>query len=371
MGLWGALRLRTMETVHQTINQTGAQRGTARMHQRNPYEEAHMRYSKTSVSLVLVRGARSESACGRSARAIGRSLIAFLLSLPSARADVVADWTKIALHTVISSEQSQLRGAREMATVHIAMFETMNFIEGTYVPRFVVKPARPLSISSEAAAAAAAHHILVRLHPGQEHALDAALRYSLVSIPDAQERSGALITGKALGANIYGILAPGLSAAGGDSSGSTPKTSRVHAVTRASGATAVAWYWMAAQNAEAQRLRPIESARLYALVSMALSDVYGANRDVALFRESEHACVSCAAGAAVEVILESGLGAADSSGMTLPDAGATGAAYVASRMREYGRGLSSELPGQSSIEAGEKAGRTIGLRTLANYERSP
>jgi hypothetical protein len=58
------------------------------------------------------------------------------------------------------------------------------------------------------------------------------------------------------------------------------------------------------------------------------------------------------------------------SGTTLPDAGATGAVYVASRMREYGRGLSSELPGQSSIEAGEKAGRTIGLRTLANYKPS-
>jgi hypothetical protein len=59
------------------------------------------------------------------------------------------------------------------------------------------------------------------------------------------------------------------------------------------------------------------------------------------------------------------------SGTTLPDAGATGAVYVASRMREYGRGLSSEQldrdAGQSSIEAGEKAGRTIGRRVLANY----
>jgi hypothetical protein len=334
-----------------------------------------MRYSKTNVSLVLIRSGRFESACGRSARAIGCSLIAFLLSLPSARADVVGDWTKIALHTVISSEQSQLRAAREMAAVHIAMFETMNFIEGTYVPRFVVKPAQPLSISSEAAAAAAAHHILVRLHPGQEHALDAALQYSLVSIPDAQEKSGALITGKALGANIYGILAPNLNAADADSSGSTPKTSRVRAFTRASGATAVAWYWMVAQNAEAQRLRPIESARLYALVSMALRDVYGANRDAALFHESAYSCVSYAAGAAVQVILESGLGTAGTSGMTLPDAGTTGAVYVASRMREYGRGLSSEqlerdAGRQSSIEAGEKAGRTIGLRALANYKPS-
>jgi hypothetical protein len=134
----------------------------------------------------------------------------------------------------------------------------------------------------------------------------------------------------------------------------------------------VAWYWMVAQNAEAQRLRPIESARLYALVSMALSDVFGANREATLFHESSNPCVSCAAGAAVQVILESGLGAAGISGMTLPGAGATGAAYVSSRVREYGRGLSSDqldrdAGRQSSIEAGEKAGTTIGQRVLANY----
>lgn len=325
-----------------------------------------MVYAKTSASLPLIRSAQFESACGRSARAIGYSLVALLVSLPLARADVVGDWTKIALHTVISSEQGQLRAAREMATVHVAMFETMNFIEGIYVPRFAVKPAQPLSISSEAAAAAAAHYILVRLHPEQGRALDAALHYSVASISDAQEKSGALITGRALGANIYGILARGLSAADDHSSGSTPKMPRVRASTRASAATAVAWYWMVAQNAEAQRLGPIESARLYALVSIALSDVYGANRDATLFQESSYPCASCAAGAAVQVILESGLGTAGISGMTLP--GASGAAYVSSRMREYGRGLSSELPEPTAIETAEKAGRTIGLRALANYK---
>ena len=332
------------------------------MERTNADTEARMQYENV------------EGTCRRSACTIGRSVVVLLLGLTSARADVVADWTKIALLTVISSEQSQSRAAREMAAVHVAMFETMNFVEGIYDPRFVVKPPQPLSISSETAAAAAAHHILVRLHPEQERALDAALHHSVASIADTQEKSSALITGRALGANIYGILAPDLSAAGAGISGSTPKTSRVRASTRAPGATAVAWYWMVAQNAEAQRLRPIESARLHALVSMALGDVYGASRDATLLHEPAYPCVSYAAGAAVQVILESGLGTAGISGTT-PGAGASGAVYVASRMREYGRGLSSEQLGrdagrQSSIEAGEKAGRTIGLRALANYKPS-
>jgi len=329
--------------------------------------------AKTGVSLVSLRNSRVEAACRKSARAIGCSLVAFLLSLAPARADVVADWTKIALHTAISSEQRPAFAARDMATVHVAMFETMNFVEGIYVPRFVVKQPRALNISSDAAAVAAAHYVLVQLHPEQKRALDAALHHSLAAIPDAQEKSSALIAGKALGAIIYTIWASDSSPAGADISRSKSKTSPVRTSTRGSGANALALYWMIAQIAEAQRLRPIESARLYALVSIALGDLYGANRDAAHFHESAHPCAPCAAGAAVQVILESDLGPADVFGMTLASTGATGAAYVSWRMREYGRGLSSEQLDRganrlASIEAGEKVGRTIGLRALANYK---
>ena len=307
-------------------------------------------------------------------RTIRRSVVVLLLGMSSARADAVGDWTKIALHAVIS-ESSQLHAAREMAAVHVAMFESMNFVEGIYDPRFVVMPPQPLGISSEPVAAAAAHYVLVRLHPEQERALDAGLRRSLASMADAREKSSALVTGRALGANIYGILARDLSAAGAAISGGAPRTSRVRASTRESGAIAVAWYWMVAQNAEARHLKPIESARLYALVSLALSEVYETCRDPTFFHEPSYPCIPCAAGAAVQVILEYGSGTARISEATLADAGAAGAAYVVSRMREYGRGLSPkqldrDAGRQSSIEAGEKTGRTIGLRALENYKPS-
>jgi hypothetical protein len=323
-----------------------------------------------SILPVLLRNARVEAACRKSARALGRSLVAFLLSLPSARADVVADWTQIALHTVIASEKGPARAARELATVHIAMFESMNFIESVYVPRFAVKPLQPLRISRDVAAAAAAHYVLAQLHPEQRDALDAALRQSAAAIPEAQERSGGLITGRALGANIYAIWVSDLNSTVFSLS---PKASRVRVCTRGSGANAVAWYWIVAQFVHARNLGPIESARLYALVSMALSDLHdGANRDAAQLYESEQPCIACASGAVVQVILEAESASAGIAGARRIDLGATGATYVSSHIREYGRGLASEQFGgganrESSMRIGEKAGRAIALRALANY----
>ena len=330
-----------------------------------------MRYAKKSVSSEPLRNAQGK-AWRKGARAIGWSLVACQFWVSPAWPDVVADWNKIALHTIVSSEQRPVHAAIEMAMVHVAMFETMNFIEGAYVPRFVVKPYRAIRVSSEAAAAAAAHYVLVELHPNRKPALDAALQHSAAAIPDAQEESSALITGRALGANIYAIWASDLSAA---STGGTSAMSQVRESTSGTGANAVAWYWIVGQFIEAQRLSPIEAARLYALVSTALSEAYGGKGDTKGANASERVCALCAAGAAVQVILESELGSAGTSKMTLTGTGATGAAYTSSRIREYTRGVSFDpVSGadnrQTSITAGEEIGRKIGLRALANYKPS-
>ena len=86
-----------------------------------------------------------------------RAFVAFALPCALARADVVADWNTIAIETVTALERDTAQAAYAIATVHVAMFEVMNFIEGGYVPRFLVKPPAPFARSGEAAAAAAAH----------------------------------------------------------------------------------------------------------------------------------------------------------------------------------------------------------------------
>lgn len=199
-----------------------------------------------------------------------RALVAFLLPCSLARADAVADWNAIAFETVTAVEQNAAQVAYAMATVHVAMFEVMNFIEGGYVPRFLVKPPAPLGRSGEAAAAAAAHYVLREMHPGRSAALDAALERSLAPVRDEVEKSAARTWGRHLGANIYAIRSsdkgaspPSLEAAGGAPGAATAPESVAK---------------LAAMNAavaafiESRRLKPIDAARLHAAASMALSD---------------------------------------------------------------------------------------------------
>ena len=199
-----------------------------------------------------------------------RALAAFALSCSLARADVVADWNALALETVTAAEQNAAHVAYAMATVHVAMFEVMNFVEGGYVPRFLVKPPAPLGRSGEAAAAAAAHYVLRELHPSQGAALDAALERSLAPLRDEQEKAAARTWGRHLGANIYAVRsadkdalqpsvdAPGASAGAAAAPDSVAKLAAMNA--------AVAAF------IESRRLRPIDAARVHAAASMAVSD---------------------------------------------------------------------------------------------------
>src|SRR5216684_5422964 len=89
---------------------------------------------------------------------IGYALVILLLPFSPARGDAVADWNAIAARMASSSEQS--RAAQELAAVYATIFETMNFVEGKYVPHFLVKPPAPLGASGEVEAIGAAHYVL-------------------------------------------------------------------------------------------------------------------------------------------------------------------------------------------------------------------
>jgi len=116
-------------------------------------------------------------------RPIVVAMAAALVGVPhSARADVVTDWNTIAVNTV-SADRVVNRQSRDMAMMHAAMFDAMNAIRPFYTPALVRIRARGYA-SREAAAAQAAHDVLVTLFPAQQVDLDADLAASLAQIPN-------------------------------------------------------------------------------------------------------------------------------------------------------------------------------------------
>ena len=140
-----------------------------------------------------------------------RSLLAAAMMTGSlARADVIADWNTIALNVVTGSGRYRAyEESRVLSMVNIAMEETIKFNEAKGPSRYLVTPPAPLYTSSDAAAAAAAHAVLVRLHPEQEATLNAALQRSLALVADSAKRESGRIMGMSLGTNIYAILSSG------------------------------------------------------------------------------------------------------------------------------------------------------------------
>jgi hypothetical protein len=286
------------------------------------------------------------------------ALACMLLAPPHARADAAADWNRIALDTVTRSGERLGYGLHAMAVVHVAMFETLNFIEAGYAPRFVVGSPGLDGVSSDAAAAAAAHRALVELYPNRRAALTAALEVSIRRLPVGQATTSGATTGTSIAAVICAVRAlargaeerptdrsaPSLAGRrtlsrlepwlfnGADPLGpadgvalrgtlrtrrdddANARDNRVGAV-RTGGrmragerrpvADPLRWNLVVAESIAARGLSPTEGARIHALVSMVVADAYASARD------SADRCAPCIASAAAATILESALGAGD------------------------------------------------------------
>ena len=271
---------------------------------------------------------------------IGCALM-LLLPLSPARGDALSDWNAIAARMVSSSGQP--RAAQELAAVYAAMFEAMNFVEGKYVPRFLVKQPAPLGGSGEVEAIGAAHYVLAELYPGQKASLDAALERSMAAYPDRDAASRARIWGRHLGGNVSASVLSPLD---------RPKVSKLaqlRASSAESGASGEIWSSIAARSIERRPLQPIDRARINALLSLAASTVYSAAGDARY--GAGVPCVSCALDAAVRVILEAEFGSANE----------PAEAYLIPVRDDADR--------SQSARAGEEMGASIGLQTLTYYKR--
>ena len=153
-------------------------------------------------------------------RTAGLAAAIALAAVVAARADVVADWNAKAEAIAVEKRMLPPPNARGLAILHVAMFEAVNAVERRYAP-YRLKLSAERTVSKDAAAAAAAHAVLVTLHPDQQASLDAALTTSLAPIADSQAKVDGIALGRKAASDIVAIRA--------NDGAATPESYRPHA----------------------------------------------------------------------------------------------------------------------------------------------
>ena len=148
---------------------------------------------------------RFAAAMVRHATLLASAVAAFLL-VTQARADVVTEWNARAEAIGIEKQILPAFNARQMAMLQVAVFEAVNAIERRYAP-YKLNLTAERSVSKEAAAAAAAHGVLLVFHPERQAALDSALTASLAAIPDGDPKAKGIELGRKAAAEIIALRA--------------------------------------------------------------------------------------------------------------------------------------------------------------------
>jgi hypothetical protein len=127
-----------------------------------------------------------------------------VLAAPAvARADSVTEWNLNASNAIfVAAGQPPQISVLHMAMVHGAVYDAVNAIDGGHEGYLLTsRVAQPFD-SKEAAAAAAAHRVLLHLFPApaQQSVLDAQYAASLVAIPDGSAKTRGIAVGEAAAA---------------------------------------------------------------------------------------------------------------------------------------------------------------------------
>lgn len=131
-------------------------------------------------------------------RVLHALLLLVVLAAP-ARADVIESWIAIADRGPDARPlPPPLQGQNERTApplVALAMFEAVNAIDRRY-ESYLKLPAADRQASQEAAAAAAARDVLVRLYPARTASFDEALSLTLSTVPAGAIREASLAIGR-------------------------------------------------------------------------------------------------------------------------------------------------------------------------------
>jgi hypothetical protein len=133
------------------------------------------------------------------------AIVVLLGATIPARADVITDWNQKA-NPIVTAYSLSAPAYRDMAIVHVAMFDCVNTIEPRYEPyktKFDVAP----GASEEACAAVAAARALSKLHPDSAPKIDPDLAQYLAAIPDGPAKSAGIALGEKVADSVSAMRA--------------------------------------------------------------------------------------------------------------------------------------------------------------------
>jgi hypothetical protein len=118
--------------------------------------------------------------------------------------DPVVEWNKTLLSIVRTpnAQPATVHPTRSFAIMHAAIYDAVNAIDRSHQPYAVRVPGQTRDASQEAAAAAAAHEVLVALYPAFKSALDAELQQSLAPIAEGRDKEAGIRLGQAVADQI-------------------------------------------------------------------------------------------------------------------------------------------------------------------------
>src|SRR5439155_11504195 len=128
---------------------------------------------------------------------------------PAAASSVnpVVQWNRTLLEIVRTPgmQPVTVHPTRSFAILHAAIYDAVNAIDRTRTPYLVQVRRAPRATSQDAAAAAAAHDVLVALYPSLRARLDEQLQQSLAQVPDGAHKTAGVRIGQTVADRILAL----------------------------------------------------------------------------------------------------------------------------------------------------------------------
>src|SRR5262249_3201662 len=120
---------------------------------------------------------------------------------PAAASDAVLQWNDAALSAIKADRTPPPVAVRNLAVLHVAVYEAVNAIHRTH-QSFRMRTVGPPGASPQAAAASAAHCVLISLYPKHVARFDAELDASLALVADGPGKMQAMQLGQTVAERV-------------------------------------------------------------------------------------------------------------------------------------------------------------------------